>query len=44
MVAAYNMGMQGISCEIDEEYFLAGKQRIEKLPARQEKLLFDNIN
>jgi site-specific DNA-methyltransferase (adenine-specific) len=44
MEAVYNMGMQGISCEIDEQYFFAGKQRIEKLPARQEKLLFDNIN
>lgn len=31
MEAVYNMGMQGIATEIDEEYFLAGKERIEKL-------------
>lgn len=31
MEAVYNMQMQGISCEIDEEYFLKGKERIEKL-------------
>ena len=35
MEAVYNMGMKGISCEIDEEYFEAGKKRIEKLPPRQ---------
>ena len=35
MEAVYNMGMQGIACEIDEEYFEAGKKRIEKLPPRQ---------
>lgn len=31
MEAVFNMGMQGISCEIDKEYFEAGKQRIENL-------------
>lgn len=31
MEAVHNLGMQGIACEIDEEYFLAGKQRIENL-------------
>lgn len=31
MEAVHNLGMQGIACEIDQEYFLAGKQRIEKL-------------
>lgn len=31
MEAVYNMGMQGIATEIDEEYFEAGKKRIEKL-------------
>ncbi|GIJ96548.1 hypothetical protein CAPN001_11170 [Capnocytophaga stomatis] len=31
MEAVYNMGMQGIACEIDKEYFEAGKQRIESL-------------
>lgn len=31
MVAVHNMGMQGIACEIDEEYFEAGKKRIENL-------------
>ena len=35
MEAVYNMGMKGISCEIDEEYFEAGKKRIESLPPRQ---------
>jgi site-specific DNA-methyltransferase (adenine-specific) len=29
MVAVFNMGMNGIACEIDKEYFDAGKQRIE---------------
>jgi len=38
MEAVYNMQMQGISCEIDEEYFLKGKERIEKLPPNQTKL------
>lgn len=39
MEAVINMGMQGISTEIDEEYFLAGKNRIEKLfESKQEKL------
>lgn len=31
MEAVHNMGMQGIACEIDKEYFNAGKQRIENL-------------
>jgi len=35
MEAVYNMGMQGIACEIDKEYFEAGKKRIESLPPRQ---------
>lgn len=40
MEAAYNMGMQGISCEIDKQYYELGKERIEKLPPRQ-TALFD---
>lgn len=35
MEAVYNMGLQGISCEIDEEYFESGKERIESLPPIQ---------
>ena len=31
MEAVYNMGMKGIATEIDQEYFKAGKQRIENL-------------
>lgn len=31
MAAVFNMGMQGIATEIDEEYFLLGKKRIEDL-------------
>lgn len=31
MEAVFNMGMNGIACEIDKEYFDAGKQRIESL-------------
>ena len=31
MEAVYNMGMKGIATEIDQEYFEAGKQRIDKL-------------
>lgn len=38
MEAVYNMGMQGISCEIDKEYYELGKERIEKLPPRQKSL------
>ena len=38
MEAVHNMGMQGIACEIDEEYFNDGKNRIEKLPPIQAKL------
>ena len=40
MEAVYNMGMQGIACEIDKEYYELGKERIEKLPPRQ-TALFD---
>lgn len=35
MEAVYNMQMQGISCEIDKEYFEDGKNRIENLPPIQ---------
>lgn len=38
MEAVYNMQMKGISCEIDKEYFEAGKERIESLPPRQTSL------
>lgn len=38
MEAVYNMGIQGISCEIDKEYYELGKERIEKLPPRQTSL------
>lgn len=38
MEAVYNMGLQGISCEIDKEYYELGKERIEKLPPRQTSL------
>lgn len=38
MEAVYNLGMKGISCEIDKEYFEAGKKRIESLPPRQTAL------
>ncbi len=39
MEAVINMGMQGILTEIDEEYFEAGKNRIEKLfENKQERL------
>ena len=38
MEAVYNMGMKGISCEIDKEYYELGKERIEKLPPRQTSL------
>ncbi|MDY3433455.1 DNA methyltransferase, partial [Riemerella anatipestifer] len=31
MEAVHNMGMRGIACEIDKEYFEAGKMRIENL-------------
>lgn len=31
MEAVHNMGMQGIACEIDKEYFESGKERIDKL-------------
>ncbi len=40
MEAVFNMGMQGIACEIDKEYFEAGKERIDNLPDRQ-GTLFD---
>lgn len=35
MEAVFNMGMQGIACEIDKEYFEVGKERIDNLPDRQ---------
>lgn len=35
MEACYNLGLKGIAVEIDEEYFEAGKKRIENLPPRQ---------
>ena len=35
MEAVYNMGMQGISCEMDEEYYDLGKQRIEHILKKQ---------
>ena len=38
MEAVYNMGMRGIACEIDKEYYELGKERIEKLPPRQASL------
>lgn len=38
MEAVYNMGMKGMSFEIDKEYFNAGKNRIDKLHPRQETL------
>jgi len=38
MEAVYNMQMQGISCEIDKEYFESGKNRIENLPPIQTNL------
>ncbi|HOD02783.1 MAG TPA: DNA methyltransferase, partial [Clostridiales bacterium] len=38
MEAVYNMGMRGIACEIDKEYFEAGKERIENLQPRQTSL------
>jgi len=38
MEAVYKMGMQGIACEIDKEYYELGKERIEKLPPRQTSL------
>lgn len=42
MDAVYNMGMKGIGFEIDKEYFDAGKNRIDRLPPRQETL-FDQL-
>ena len=35
MEAAYNMGLNGISYEIDEEYFNAGQKRINEIQAQQ---------
>lgn len=40
MEAVHNMGMQGIACEIDKEYFEAGRQRIEELINKQKLELF----
>lgn len=36
--ACYNTGRKFIGCEIDKEYFEAGKKRIENLPPRQTAL------
>nr|WP_265427882.1 site-specific DNA-methyltransferase [Chryseobacterium sp. YIM B08800] len=41
MEAVHNMGMQGIACEIDKEYFDDGKNRIDNLQPKQPEL-FDN--
>lgn len=38
MEAVYNMGLNGIACEIDKEYYELGKERIEKLQPRQTSL------
>lgn len=38
MEAVHNMGMKGIACEIDQEYFDKGKERIEKLKPLQPEL------
>ncbi|WP_262511560.1 site-specific DNA-methyltransferase [Chryseobacterium carnipullorum] len=38
MEAVHNMGMRGISTEIDKEYFDDGKLRIENLPEKQPEL------
>lgn len=38
MEAVHNMGMKGIACEIDQEYFDKGKERIEKLQPLQPEL------
>ncbi|KAA2223059.1 DNA-methyltransferase [Chryseobacterium sediminis] len=38
MEAVHNMGMKGIACEIDQEYFELGKARIENLIPVQEEL------
>ncbi|EFK36824.1 Modification methylase BamHI [Chryseobacterium gleum] len=38
MEAVHNMGMKGIACEIDQEYFEKGKERIEKLQPLQPEL------
>ena len=35
MEACYNIGVNGISCEIDKEYFDLGEKRIHKLSAQQ---------
>lgn len=38
MEAVHNMGMKGIACEIDQEYFEKGKERIDKLKPLQPEL------
>lgn len=38
MEAVHNMGMKGIACEIDQEYFEKGKERIDKLQPLQPEL------
>jgi site-specific DNA-methyltransferase (adenine-specific) len=38
MEACYNLGLKGIACEIDEEYFEKGKERLLKLNPVQKQL------
>lgn len=38
MEAVHNMGMNGIASEIDEEYFIDGKERIDNLQPVQQKM------
>lgn len=40
MEAVHNMGMRGIACEIDKEYFEDGKKRIDALVAQSQQNLF----
>ena len=35
MEAAYNLGLNGISCEIDKEYFEKGLERIKEITNQQ---------
>lgn len=43
MEAVHNMHMQGISCEIDKEYFDGGHKRIEELEPAQKEIFNINI-
>jgi site-specific DNA-methyltransferase (adenine-specific) len=38
MEAVYNMGLTGIAVEIDKEYYLSGKKRLENMPNKQTNL------